>query len=225
MGDVITVSGVAWSRMEVANRKYRFQCLNGLISRSYDLALSTGELLIMVGTDAGLRNSPQPVTNFRIGMVERYEFVIDFSKYKIGTQIVLKNLNPNVNVEYPNTNVIVRFDVVRQEIDDRSIPSKLRTVEPIPESSATRTREWQFERGGGLWVVNGKIWDENRVDANPGLGNVEIWRLYNNAGGWFHPIHIHLIDLQLLSRNGKPPFNYEKGWKDGSTLIQTKIYE
>lgn len=146
-------------------------------------------------------------------MAERYEFVIDFSKYKIGTQIVLKNLNPKVNVEYPNPNVIMRFDIVRQETDDSEIPSKLRSVELIPET-VMRTREWQFERGGGLWVVNGKIWDENRVNANPGLGDVEIWRLHNKAGGWFHPVHIHLVDVQILSRNGKPPFDYERDWKD-----------
>lgn len=58
MGDIITVNGVAWPRMEVANRKYRFRVLNGSISRSYVLALSTGEPLIMADTDAGLRNSP-----------------------------------------------------------------------------------------------------------------------------------------------------------------------
>lgn len=108
----------------------------------------------------------------------------------------------------------MRFDVIRQETDDSSISSKLRTVQPIPESSSMRTREWRFERGNGLWQINGNIWDENRADANPGLGDVEIWRLYNNAGGWFHPIHIHLVDLQILSRNGKPAFDYERGWKD-----------
>jgi spore coat protein A, manganese oxidase len=52
------------------------------------------------------------------------------------------------------------------------------------------------------------------VLANPGLGDVEIWRLVNKSGGWNHPLHIHLIDFKVLDRNGRPPFPYEKGPKD-----------
>lgn len=215
MGDVILVNGVPWPRMEVANRKYRFRVLNGSISRSYRLALSRGDGFTMIGTDAGLMSEPVMVKNFRIGMAERYEFIIDFSKYPIGTQIVLQNLGLPNNSDYDGTGQIMRFDVVRQEIgDDSDLPSKLRYVPPIPESSAVRTRKFVYQRTNGLWQINGKIWDENRVDANPKLDDVEIWELRNQAGGWFHPIHIHLIDCQMLDRNGKPPFPYERGWKD-----------
>jgi FtsP/CotA-like multicopper oxidase with cupredoxin domain len=38
--------------------------------------------------------------------------------------------------------------------------------------------------------------------------------LINPGGGWVHPVHIHLVDLQLLDRNGRPPLPYERGWKD-----------
>lgn len=53
-----------------------------------------------------------------------------------------------------------------------------------------------------------------RVLADPALKSVEIWELQNTSGGWHHPMHIHLVDFQILSRNGKPPFPYEKGPKD-----------
>ena len=43
--------------------------------------------------------------------------------------------------------------------------------------------------------------------ANPGLNYVEIWELSNPSGGWFHPVHIHLIDFKILYRNGRPPFD------------------
>lgn len=214
MGDVILVNGVPWPRMEVANRKYRFRVLNGSVARSYKLALSTGDEFTMIGSDGGLMSTPVKVKNFRIGMAERYEFVIDFSKYPIGTQIVLQNLGLPNNKDYDSTRQIMRFDVVRRETDTSTIPSTLRYVQPIPASSAVRTRKFTYERSNGLWQINGKIWDENRVDANPKLDDVEIWELRNEAGGWFHPIHLHLIDCQMLDRNGKPPFAYERGWKD-----------
>ncbi|MBD2124784.1 multicopper oxidase family protein [Trichocoleus sp. FACHB-262] len=214
MGDIITVNGVPWPRMEVANRKYRFRVLNGSLSRSYRLALSNGSKFTMIGTDAGLMGSPVEVANFRLGMAERYEFVIDFSKYPVGTKIVLQNLSLPNNEDYDNTGVVMRFDVVRQEPDDSSVPSTLRPYSVIPTSSAVRTREFRYERSNGLWVINGKVWDVNRIDANPQVGDVEIWRLYNNSGGWFHPIHVHLIDAQIIDRNGRAPFPYERGFKD-----------
>ncbi len=50
--------------------------------------------------------------------------------------------------------------------------------------------------------------------ANPELGDTEIWDIENKSGGWFHPVHIHLIDFKILNRNGKAPFPYELGPKD-----------
>jgi len=213
-GDVILVNGAPWPKMEVANRKYRFRVLNGSNSRSYKLALSTDDDLIVIGTDASLLATPARVKNMRLGMAERYEIIIDFSKYPIGTKVVLQNLGLPNNDNYDRTNQIMRFDVVRQEPDDSTIPSTMMPAPFIAESSAVRTRQFTYERTNGLWVINGKTWNKNRVDANPQLGDVEIWTLQNKSGGWFHPIHVHLIDQLLLDRNGKAPFAYEKGWKD-----------
>ena len=52
------------------------------------------------------------------------------------------------------------------------------------------------------------------VVANPASGDVQIWEITNKSGGWFHPVHIHLVDFKMLTRNGKPVFNYEQGPKD-----------
>jgi hypothetical protein len=60
-------------------------------------------------------------------------------------------------------------------------------------------------------VVNS---DYQMVLANPELNDVEIWELHNNSGGWFHPVHIHLVDFRILDRNGRPPEPYELGPKD-----------
>lgn len=135
-GDIVLVNGAPWPRMEVANRKYRFRALNASASRSYGLSLSTGDDLIVIGTDAGLLSEPIKTKTLRIGIAERYGFIIDFSKYPIGTQVVLRNLGADNNVDRDaRTSVVMRFDVVRQESDDSSIPSKLRPVQPIPVSS------------------------------------------------------------------------------------------
>jgi FtsP/CotA-like multicopper oxidase with cupredoxin domain len=44
---------------------------------------------------------PQRVQTFRLGAAERYEFIIDFSEYPIGTQIVLQNLWDDIGEPSP----------------------------------------------------------------------------------------------------------------------------
>jgi FtsP/CotA-like multicopper oxidase with cupredoxin domain len=52
--------------------------------------------------------------------------------------------------------------------------------------------------------------------AEMDMDAVEIWELKNTSGGWFHPVHIHLVDFQVLSRNGSAAkvMPHEKGPKD-----------
>lgn len=55
---------------------------------------------------------------------------------------------------------------------------------------------------GGEWTINGVTFADvqNRILAKPPRGKVEMWSLENNSGGWSHPIHIHLVDFQIVER-------------------------
>jgi FtsP/CotA-like multicopper oxidase with cupredoxin domain len=224
-GDVILVNGVPWPRMEVEPRKYRFRVLNASVSRSYDLSLDTGEPLVVIGTDGGLMPAPQPCAHVKVGMAERYEIVIDFSKYKPGQKVTLENTSPKNNIDYDTTGVVCQFVVGANVTDPRwnEIPQDLNpnmNVMGLKESDAKTTRIMRFERKDGHWTVNGQTWEDvvnsgyELTVANPGLGDVEIWELENPGGGWFHPVHIHLVDFKVLDRNGRPPEDWEKGPKD-----------
>ncbi|GAA6619029.1 multicopper oxidase family protein [Scytonema sp. NUACC26] len=214
MDDVILVNGVPWPYMQVANRKYRFRVLNASSSRSYRFTLSTGDNLIAIGTDGGLMASPVNTQELRIAPGERYEVIIDFSKYPIGTQVELRNLPLPSNTESPNTDRIMRFDVVRAETDNSSVPNVLRNIELIPESAAVRTRDFVLDQINGRWVMNNNGWDVNRIDFNIPSNDVEIWRFLHPVNVGIHPMHLHGIKLQMLDRNGQPPLPYERGWKD-----------
>ncbi len=61
-----------------------------------------------------------------------------------------------------------------------------------------------------------------RVFANPKVGDVEIWEVQNLSGGWFHPLHIHLVDFQVLSRNGAPPRRRSADRRTWSTPGRTR---
>jgi len=224
-GDVLLVNGRPWPAMQVERRKYRFRILNASVSRSYRWQLSTGDPLIVIGTDAGLMPSPQPVRSFRHGMAERYEVVIDFARYRVGDRVVLQNLSNNNNIDYSTTHEVMAFDVVADASDlrDNAVPDLLNAANEamlLKPAEAVRTRRFDLIRQGGAWTINGKTWadvagsDFHWVAANPGLNDVEIWEIRNGSGGWFHPVHIHLVDFQVLDRNGRPPYPHERGPKD-----------
>jgi FtsP/CotA-like multicopper oxidase with cupredoxin domain len=229
-GDVILVNGVPWPVMKVKRRVYRFRFLNCSISRSFRPTLSTGEPLVMVATDGGLMPKSQEVAEYRHAGAERYEFLIDFSKYQPGTRVELLNLsNPN-NIDYDNTGKIMAFDVTDEPFQDAGttnvIPDLLAesSVMSLRAEQSIRRRHMSVERQNGQWMISGRTWADVIASnfewtfADVGLDDVEIWDLENTAGGWFHPLHIHLVDFQILSRNGQAPFPWELGPKDVAYL-------
>jgi FtsP/CotA-like multicopper oxidase with cupredoxin domain len=150
--------------------------------------------------------------------------LIDFSKYKPGQRIILQNLSNDNNIDYANTNKIMAFDVVDEPFGklNNKIPTTLAssTCMSLKAADSLRTRSLRVHRSNGEWKINGTSWHDvvnsgyRNVVANPDLGDVEIWEIENRSGGWFHPVHIHLVDFQILSRNGQAPFPYERGPKD-----------
>lgn len=224
-GDVMLVNGVPWPAMQVKRRKYRFRTLNCCISRSLNLSLSTGDQMTVIATDGGLMPFPVKTTSLRHSSAERYDVVIDFSKYTPGTRVVLRNRSPKNNIDYTNTNQIMAFDVVGDAVDpaNNAVPSELNPTCPtmlLQPAQAVATRRLKFARNNSRWTINGNTWETvvasgfTHVEAKPVKDTVEIWEIENSSGGWFHPTHIHLVDFKILSRNGKPPHPYERGAKD-----------
>ena len=217
-GDIITVNGVPWPTMRVKPRIYRFRVLNASVARSYRPTLSNGDPIHIVAGDGGL--AP-----------------IDFRRYRTGQSVELLNASPKNNIDFANTDKIMRFEVV----DDSgpastitSIPTRLDRgpvankaeggIDPmdLQPHMATAKRELVFERQGGAWVINGQTWEDVEASdftllaANPPAFGVEQWTITNKGGGWFHPVHTHLADAKFIARNtnGGKPFPWELGPKD-----------
>ena len=223
MGDVILVNGKPTPFLRVERRKYLFRILNASTSRAYRLALSTGAPFTFVAGDGGLFPRPQQEATFRIGEAERYGVVIDFAQYRPGQQVVLQNLPLPNNEDLPSVRQILRFDVTADppgDLANNAVPDVLNPggapFDPMPltEAQAVRTRYWRFQRHQGQWAINQLFWDPARTDADPAQNSVEIWTFDNKSGGWFHPIHVHLVDFKILDRDGRPPAPHEIGPKD-----------
>lgn len=233
-GDVILVNGVPWPNMRVEPRQYRFRILDAAISRSFELTLtprgSTTRLpMTAVGTDGGIVEIAQDITALRIGMAERYEVVIDFSRLA-GRTLLLNNTRPNNNIEYPTTGTVMQFTVgttVSNRLNNATVGGRTLRERPycmgLTPTSSMPTRTLQFRHENSHWTINGKVWTDvvnsGFTDniGRPKLNDIEVWTIQNLSGGWFHPVHIHLIDFQILSRTGDKRTGvqpFERGPKD-----------
>ncbi|MFE4541601.1 multicopper oxidase family protein [Arthrobacter sp. NPDC056727] len=237
-GDIILVNGVPWPTMKVKPRIYRFRVLDASISRSYRPTLSNGEPIYIVGTDAGMTPVVQAVSSWRQGTAERTEILIDFRKYRTGQTVDLRNLSNKNNLDFANTEKIMRFQVVADSGSGAgsisAIPTRLDNggsprasqggidTMSLTLAMATVKRQLRFERENGQWSINGVLWDDiersgfTLLFGNPRPFAVEQWTIVNQSGGWFHPVHIHLIDAKIIARNtnGGKPFAWELGPKD-----------
>jgi FtsP/CotA-like multicopper oxidase with cupredoxin domain len=223
VGDKFMVNGKIQPYFNVSPRKYRLRFLNAAISRTYDLQIrhqGRAQQLLQIATDGNLLPSAIPRTNITLGVAERADVVIDFSKLA-GAELFLVNRFKQIDGRKPDDVLLadppamLKFVVGNSLADpDRSrVPSTLRPLPPIDMSEVVATRDFVFARDGGAWTINGKFFNGQPV-ATPKLGTAEIWNLRNLSGGWNHPVHIHFEEGRILSRNGLPPPPHERGRKD-----------
>jgi spore coat protein A len=223
-GDKLLVNGKVWPFLNVDQGKYRFRVLNGSQSRDYSLRLENitdpgnDPSFTLIGTDLGLIDAPIDLGN-DIGLqapAERMDVVIDFEGFPAGTEIILRNdeLTPPL---LPN---VMKFIVTAQAGHTDPLPGTLRSVTPLPESSADVTRYFRLakvatscsndpNRPINEWLVEslaspdenaqvlGSHWDD--LSDFPILGNREVWEFQNPTNS-MHPMHVHLVRFQIVSK-------------------------
>jgi FtsP/CotA-like multicopper oxidase with cupredoxin domain len=168
VGDRMTVNMVDNPYFEVEARKYRFRILNGAVSRFFKLALSDGSPMIQIGNDGNLLPNPVVLTELdEQGIAERYDVVIDFSRYAVGSKVWWVNLTQQTNGKKPDKDLSLRdalagssndpvvgkfleFRIVRTPAspDVSQVPA---TMIPNPDLSAlpvARTRTFEWGSGG-----------------------------------------------------------------------------
>ncbi|WP_026684825.1 multicopper oxidase family protein [Heyndrickxia coagulans] len=236
LGDTILVNGKVWPYLEVEPRKYRFRVIDGSNTRSYQLYFDTGQSFYQIGTDGGLLRKPVKLEKLPLEPAERADIIVDFSKYA-GRTITLKNdLGPNADPE-DRTDDIMQFRVsLPLSGDDISkLPQSLSSIPSLANNKITAIRNLKLsgttdEYGRPLLLLDDKRWMDP-VTETPQLGATEIWSLMNITA-FTHPIHIHLIQFQILDRRpfdlnlynqdgqivytgpAVPPEPNERGWKD-----------
>jgi len=169
LGDVMTVNLLYKPYFEVERRKYRFRILNASVSRFFKIALSDGSPMIQIANDGNLFPHPVVLTQLdEQGIAERYDIVIDFSRYNVGQKVWMVNLSEHHNgkkvhkdltlsealsgdSDDPCVGKFLEFRIVRNPSspDLSQVPS---TMIPNPDLSnipVVRERTFEFNSGAG----------------------------------------------------------------------------
>jgi len=216
MGNRILVNGLENPYLELPAGLVRLRLLNGSSTRRYAFALEDGRPFHQIASDGGFLEAPVALTQLLLGPAERAEILVDFSKDR-GRSLFLQSRAFEAAEEEEGAGQGLGFPVMQLRVTKAgtpmTLPSRLTSVPRIPESEATLTRTFGLEDTGD-GVINGRLFDEMRVDATVSEGATEIWEVTNYAKPIAHPFHIHGGQFQILSRDGAAPPENERGWKD-----------
>ena len=241
LGDTIMVNGAIQPYLSVKRRKYRFRFLNATNARFLDLYLRNekGDIFKFDQIAHGgglLSHTLRDRDNVFLGMAERTEIVVDFSRFPGGTELFIEERIGQEDQRGPDGKFddlpllnrgkqVLKFIVEPGDVNDPSlVPDVLRPFEAISpeEIQKAKRREFVFDRRRGAWSINNKLADlsyEGSV-AEPELNRGEVWKFVNKSGGWWHPIHVHLEFMRVLKRNGKlPPIGERDGISRDDTVI------
>jgi len=226
-GDAVLANGKLFPYLEVQPRLYRFRLVNASNARFFQLTLSSGQPMHLIGTDQGFVDAPTPLQALNLAPAERADVLVDFSA-SAGQNVTLKS-----NYD------LVQFRVAPSRGAPKAaiLPKLLRPVPRTPAGDAVKTRFLTLSHGGApvthrktSMLLNDSHW-QDPVTETPDFGTTEIWEFVNLTDD-SHPIHLHLVRFQILDRQPfvaelytmrgqlrfggppEPPLPQDAGWKD-----------
>jgi bilirubin oxidase len=211
-----------WLRFRLLNaavsRPYLFKIKD---SRLNDISQ---RICRIIATDGGFRRThiPFPTEGLLIGVAERYEIVCNFSGYANREVYFWNDRDTNLMKDVPyfcNSHLIAKgiFKTTTTELTppvftyNQNTPDPLKPIFNVLSTADINTatnmaindqyhREFVFGRSNGHWTINGETWDTAKIAAaDVGQNTWELWK-FKTGGGWFHPIHVHLVDFFVIHR-------------------------
>jgi suppressor of ftsI len=213
-----TINGLYQPRLAMRPGQLEFWRIGNQSSNIFYKLRLDGQTFHVVGTDGSLQNQPSPMDTLLLPPGSRFEVLVygpPRGTYRL--RDAAYNTGPEGD-QYPGQ--------LMMTIVSRGTP-----VTPIPIPSAAEFPKLPDLRAGpintrrnivfsdtalpNLFVINGKPYSPDCVDAVARLGDVEEWTIQNTARE-AHVFHIHQLDFQVTEINGEvQPFN---GYHDVVTL-------
>lgn len=229
-GDLLLVNGALQPVLRTRRQSVRLRLLNASNARYFRLGLE-GQPFLLVATDGGLIDAPVSVDELLLAPGERAEILVPFAQpgnfslvnlpYDRGTGMSgmhgMMHGRGGRAAGMPSSDASAATPLLTMmaEIDSPAVPlpRRLARVERLDAGAAGAVRRLVLGMTmmGLQFTINGRTFDEDRVDVRGRAGELEVWEI-TNPTGMDHPFHLHTYSFQVLSRGGVPePF---PAWKD-----------
>jgi len=212
-----------WLRFRLLNaavsRPYLFKI------KDHNLNDISQRICRIIATDGGFRRThiAFPAEGLMIGVAERYEIVCNFSGYSGRTVYFWNDRDTEQMKDVPyfcHSHLIAKGVIGRTTTEtippvflyNQNTPDPLKPIFNVLSTTDINNamamanagqyhREMVFGRSNGQWTINGETWDTATIAASDvGQNTWEVWK-FKTGGGWFHPIHMHLVDFFVLKRD------------------------
>ncbi len=230
LGDIVLANLTPNAVQAVTPRTYRLRILNGSNARIYRLAfvmVNTPLNFTVIGTDGGLIERPEPVTEAFLAPGERLDVLFDAGQAPPGADIFLKSLafDPMENegtasgmggmsgmkmggmtssrLPLGMAFNVLKLSVVAGERVVAKLPATLSQATTIRTEGAV-SRKIELSMGHMQFLINGLTFRMDEIAFDVKRGAVEIWHITNQAMGMPHPMHLHGFSFQVLERLNSP---------------------
>jgi bilirubin oxidase len=251
LDNTILVNGTDAPFVDLPAQVVRLRLLNASSHRVFRFGFSDGRNFFQIATDGGLLNAPISMTRLTLGSGERAEILVDLSDLKDKT-ITMKTFGNELPQGYPGGPPLGMMGgtIMQGPLDNITsniliINGKEKTSHPITTIPTALVQNTVLSQTGAKnrtisitaspmmsmtnFLINGKKYDEYKMDFEVTEGDTEIWTITNQSM-MAHPFHIHGNSFYVLSINGAAPAANLKGKKDvilvppmnGSVKIITK---
>ena len=233
LGSVMMVNGTVSPYLETPAQVVRFRMLNASNERTYNIGFDDNRSYYQIGTDGGLLQAPVNLNRLVIAPGERAEILVDLTNETSGNSLNLMSYGTELGQGIAGAFHTgpgggdgpldsTDFNIMQLRIVDptvnavTSIPSSLVNIDFINTSLIDRIRTKTLlnpANPGDPFSIDGELFDMNIINDTVMLGATEIWKFVNTSS-LAHPMHIHDVQFNIISRNGNPPPVNETGWKD-----------
>ncbi len=178
LGDVMCVNGGFAPYFEVLPRKYRFRLLNACMSRFVQLALADSRGVNVpfkfIANDGNLVVRPIDLRELdQQGTGERYDIVVDFSRFKPGDRVKLVNLLKHKDGKAPDSKLALG-GALRGDPEDPAVGALLefRVVDRV--QSVDVAGVWHYSTNPDISRVESKLTDQIPIVAPVRTRNIEF---------------------------------------------------
>lgn len=238
LGDIVLANLTPNAVQTVTPRTYRLRLLNGSNARIYRLAFVKENKALdftVIGTDGGLIERPETVSEAFLAPGERLDVLFDAGQARPGEDIFLRSLTfdamenegpaagpggmPGMSgmgmgqmmasMSSSRLPLGLEFNILKLSVTagERVVAKLPATLSQVKPipTEGATQRKIELSMGQMRFLINGYTFRMDEIAFDVKRGAVEIWSISNPALGMPHPMHIHGFSFQVLERIGSPP--------------------